>query len=261
MFAMDWTNDFGNNKNTDTQNTKNDDFEFDDFEFEDNENKKDKQKDKELNNETNKESVTREKADNEEESKAKKDIQNKNKNNKRLNMKMDYDDEEEYQQLESEKKSLSTKNAQRVTSLSASKDPSSSKHLIKLEKPHLTLSGTKVTFPQTAKNKNRRFSYQQTFNSGNLRSSTSSSDSPFVNKKKLSFDNTNLESNLTCEDIEFMDNNFWKSKNIITDEVDMLMEELISSNIANKVTNEKISEKSDNSSSSNSKSNTSSNKI
>lgn len=238
---MDWAYDFNNTKeirdNEDDFNFNDNDFEFDNEvkpkqnqiieltknlgeadiqDFKNKDNKLDNRKDTKQSLEANE---------------CKKDmIKIKNKNNKRLFIEMDNDDDDDYKHLQDKKKPLSTRNAKReANKIGSNKD----NHITAdLHKPNITLSGSKVSFPNTTKY-NRRYSYQQAYNiTCNLRSSNPSNFSPFVTKKKLSFDNTNLDNNqISCEDIEFLDNNYWKSKNIITDEVDMLIGELINNQI------------------------------
>ena len=59
-----------------------------------------------------------------------------------------------------------------------------------------------------------------------------------MNKHKLSFDSFSNEK-LSLEEIEFLDNNYWKSKSVITDEVELLVKELITNNMDNKSMNTK----------------------
>lgn len=90
------------------------------------------------------------------------------------------------------------------------------------------LSGSKIThFPQSTKNKinNRRNSLHAKSTPIKTPIGSFGISSPF-GRKKMSFDNSRTE--VTCEDVEFLDNNYWKAQHIITDEVEVLINELLS---------------------------------
>lgn len=90
------------------------------------------------------------------------------------------------------------------------------------------LTSSKVThFPQSTKNQinNRRNSLHAKSTPMKIPIGTLETSSPF-GRKKMSFDNSKAE--VTCEDIEFLDNNYWKAQHIVTDEVEVLINELLS---------------------------------